>query len=53
VYDPWAGLLLTGDTVLPGRVCAFDFPAYLASLDRLAGLAQRRAVTHVWAATLR
>jgi hypothetical protein len=27
--------MLTGDTVLPGRLFAFDFPAYLATLDRL------------------
>jgi hydroxyacylglutathione hydrolase len=47
VYDPWTGFLLTGDTVLPGRIYAFDFPAYLASLDRLAELARHRAITHV------
>jgi hydroxyacylglutathione hydrolase len=47
VHDPWTGFLLTGDTVLPGRIYAFDFPAYLASLDRLAALAQRRDITHV------
>jgi hydroxyacylglutathione hydrolase len=47
MYDPWTGFLLTGDTVLPGRIYAFDFPAYLASVDRLAELAQRREVTQV------
>ncbi|WP_248961352.1 MBL fold metallo-hydrolase [Sphaerisporangium perillae] len=47
VYDPWTGILLTGDTVLPGRLYAFDFPAYLATLDRLVDFAAARPVTHV------
>jgi hydroxyacylglutathione hydrolase len=47
VYDPWTGFLLTGDTVLPGRLYAFDFPQFLASLDRMASLAGTRDVTHV------
>jgi hydroxyacylglutathione hydrolase len=47
IYDPWTGLLLTGDTVLPGRLYAFDFPQFLASLDRMVALAEDRAVTHV------
>lgn len=47
VYDPWTGLLLTGDTVLPGRLLAFDFPAYLATLDRLVAFAGTRVITHV------
>ncbi len=36
VYDRWTTLLLTGDTVCPGRLYVFDMPAYLASLQRLA-----------------
>jgi hydroxyacylglutathione hydrolase len=47
VYDPWTGFLLTGDTVLPGRLYASDFPQFLASLDRMVALAEDRAVTHV------
>ena len=47
VYDPWSGFLLTGDTVLPGRLYAFDYPAFLASLDRMVELAESREVTHV------
>jgi glyoxylase-like metal-dependent hydrolase (beta-lactamase superfamily II) len=47
VYDPWAGLLLTGDTVYPGRLYAFDFPQFVASLDRMVALADSRPVTHV------
>jgi hydroxyacylglutathione hydrolase len=46
-YDPWTGFLLTGDTVLPGRLYAFDFPQFLASLDRMVALADSRTVTHV------
>jgi hydroxyacylglutathione hydrolase len=47
IYDPWTGFLLTGDTVIPGRLYAFDFPEFLASLDRMTALASSRAVTHV------
>ena len=47
VYDPWTGILLTGDTVPPGRLFVFDFPAYLATLDRLVAFAATRTVTHV------
>jgi hydroxyacylglutathione hydrolase len=46
-YDPWSGFLMTGDTVYPGRLYAFDFPAFVASLDRLADFAAARSVTHV------
>lgn len=47
VYDPWTGFLLTGDTVLPGRLYAFDYPAFLATMDRMVEFAASRAVTHV------
>jgi hydroxyacylglutathione hydrolase len=47
VYDPWTGFLLTGDTVIPGRLYAFDFPQFVASLDRMTALADRRDVTYV------
>jgi hydroxyacylglutathione hydrolase len=47
IYDPWTGFLLTGDTVLPGRLYAFDYPAFLASLDTITGFAARHTVTHV------
>lgn len=47
VYDPWSGFLLTGDTVLPGRIYAFDFAAFLASMDRMMEFAGARQVTHV------
>ncbi len=47
IYDRWTGFLLTGDTVLPGRLYAFDFPQFLASLDRMVALAETSVVTHV------
>src|SRR5215469_12325559 len=47
IHDPWTGFLLTGDTVYPGRLYAFNFPKFLASLDRMVALADDRAVTHV------
>jgi glyoxylase-like metal-dependent hydrolase (beta-lactamase superfamily II) len=47
VYDRWSGFLITGDTVLPGRIYAFDFPAFLASMDRMVQFASSREVTHV------
>jgi len=47
IHDPWTGFLLTGDTVYPGRLYAFNFPKFLASLDRMVALADSRAVTHV------
>lgn len=47
IFDPWTGFLLTGDTVYPGRLYAFNFPDFLASLDRMTALADTRHVTHV------
>lgn len=47
VYDAWTGFLLTGDTVLPGRLYALDYPAFLASLDRMVEFGSSRKVTHV------
>jgi hydroxyacylglutathione hydrolase len=46
-YDPWSGFLLTGDNVLPGRIYAFDFPAYLDSIERTVEFARTRPITHV------
>ncbi len=47
IYDPWTGFLLTGDTVYPGRLYARDMPAFVASLQRMATMAESRPVTHV------
>lgn len=46
-HDPWTGFLLTGDTVMPARLYAFDYPAFLATLDRLIAFADTHPVTHV------
>jgi len=47
VLDRWTGLLLTGDTVYPGRLYVQDMPAFTDSLDRLVRLAESRRVRHV------
>jgi hydroxyacylglutathione hydrolase len=47
IYDRWTGFLLTGDTVYPGRLYAYDFPQFVASLDRMVALADSRVVTYV------
>lgn len=46
-YDPWSGFLLSGDNALPGRIYAFDFAAYLDSMERTVEFARARQVTHV------
>ncbi|AUG75531.1 MBL fold metallo-hydrolase [Kitasatospora sp. MMS16-BH015] len=46
-YDRWTGLLLTGDTVYPGRLYAADFPAFVATLDRMVEFAEAHPVSHV------
>jgi hydroxyacylglutathione hydrolase len=47
IYDVASGLLLTGDSVYPGRIYVRDFPAFLDSMNRLVDLADARTVTHV------
>ena len=47
VFDPWTGFLLTGDSVYPGRLYAFDFPTFVASAEHLVDFAAARPVTHV------
>jgi glyoxylase-like metal-dependent hydrolase (beta-lactamase superfamily II) len=34
-YDRYSQLLLTGDTIYPGRLYVFDWPAFVRSIDRL------------------
>jgi glyoxylase-like metal-dependent hydrolase (beta-lactamase superfamily II) len=46
-YDRGTGLLLTGDTVLPGRLYVKDWPAFVRSVDRLVEWCAQRPVTHV------
>jgi glyoxylase-like metal-dependent hydrolase (beta-lactamase superfamily II) len=47
VFDPHSGFLLTGDTVYPGRLYAFEPATFAASLDRLVDFADERPVSHV------
>ncbi len=46
-YDPWTGFLLTGDTVMPARLYAFDYPAFTDTIERLAAFAGTHPVTCV------
>ena len=47
VYDPWTGFLLTGDTIMPGRLYAKEYADFLQSLERLVEFAAQRNVTRV------
>jgi glyoxylase-like metal-dependent hydrolase (beta-lactamase superfamily II) len=47
VYDEATGFLLTGDTVLRGRLYVQDMPAFAATMDRLADFASEHPVTQV------
>jgi hydroxyacylglutathione hydrolase len=47
VYDPWTGFLLTGDTIMPGRLYAKQYADFLQSLERLARFAAQRTITRV------
>jgi hydroxyacylglutathione hydrolase len=47
VYDPWTGCLLTGDTIMPGRLYATEYADFRQSLDRLLEFTAQRHVTRV------
>jgi hydroxyacylglutathione hydrolase len=47
LYDPKYELLLTGDTLYPGRLYVQDFSAYVASVQRLVSFAQTHPVSRV------
>lgn len=47
VFDERTGFLLTGDTVYPGRLYAFDPVAFTHSLERIVEFAGARPVSHV------
>jgi hydroxyacylglutathione hydrolase len=47
-YDPWTAILFTGDTVLPGRLYAFDFPAFCATVERMEAFANTHPISHVF-----
>jgi glyoxylase-like metal-dependent hydrolase (beta-lactamase superfamily II) len=46
-YDRYAGLLLTGDTVYPGRLYVNDWPAFVGTIDRLLAICRDRPVAHL------
>lgn len=47
LYDRKTGLLLTGDTLYPGRLYVRNFPAYQASIARLVKFTESRPVAHI------
>jgi hydroxyacylglutathione hydrolase len=46
-YDRYTRILFTGDTILPGRLYVFDWPAFVASIDRLADWCARHPVSYL------
>ena len=47
IYDPRTGWLLTGDSLYPGRLYVRDWPAYRASIARLAAFSRTRPISAV------
>ena len=47
IYDRSTGILLTGDSVYPGRLYVSDFPAFVASNQRLVDFTRGKPVSHV------
>jgi len=46
-YDRATGILLTGDTLYPGRLYVADFAQYAASVQRLVDFTATRPVAHI------
>jgi len=47
LYDRQTGLLLTGDTIYPGRLYVRNVPEYVKSIDRLVAFTKDKPVAHV------
>jgi hydroxyacylglutathione hydrolase len=47
IYDRRTGILLTGDTLYPGRLYVRDAPAFIDSIDRLIDFTRPRGVSHI------
>lgn len=47
IYDRRTAILLTGDTLYPGRLYVRDQAAFVDSVHRLAGFTATRTVTHI------
>jgi hydroxyacylglutathione hydrolase len=48
LYDPWTGILFTGDSVMPARLYVEDMATFSDSLKRLVAFSPQRHVTHVF-----
>jgi len=46
-YDRYTGIVFTGDTIYPGRLYVFDWPAFVRSISRLAQWCEQRPVTRL------
>jgi glyoxylase-like metal-dependent hydrolase (beta-lactamase superfamily II) len=46
-YDRYTRILFTGDTVYPGRLYVFDWPAFVRTIDRLVDWCGEHPVSHV------
>lgn len=47
VYDRQTGILLTGDTLYPGRLYVRDWQAYKASIARLVAFSRTHTIVHI------
>ena len=47
-YDGFTGLLFTGDTLYPGRLYVRDWPAFVATVERLVAFSETHPVSHVF-----
>jgi hydroxyacylglutathione hydrolase len=47
LYDRLTGILLTGDSLYPGRLYIPDFPAFQASTERLIAFVEGKPVAHI------
>jgi hydroxyacylglutathione hydrolase len=47
IYDRQTGILLTGDTLYPGRLYVADGPAFTRSIQRLVDFTKGKIITHV------
>jgi glyoxylase-like metal-dependent hydrolase (beta-lactamase superfamily II) len=46
-YDRQTGVLLTGDSLYPGRLYVQDFPAFVRSTERLVEFTKGKIVAHI------
>jgi hydroxyacylglutathione hydrolase len=46
-YDRQTGVLLTGDSLYPGRLYVRDFPEFIRSTERLVEFTRGKVVTHI------